>query len=258
MDAASIDVADGNVRLRSVLHSLGLIVAAFVVGIGMVLVGFNLLSLAGVTVREGETIPAWIQALGAALQFVGFIAVGLLYLRWRDDAADLFRIDVPSLRDVGWAVLGLIGLFVILAVVSSVITLLGIRPAENSAITAGREQPVLLLYLLAVTVFFTAPAEELIFRGLVQGLFRRAYGVKLGLVIASLLFGVVHYVALAGTGSRLVYIVVAGILGLVLGALYEKTQNLIVPIIVHGAYNTVIFYTAYVAATGGIEMPNML
>jgi membrane protease YdiL (CAAX protease family) len=92
----------------------------------------------------------------------------------------------------------------------------------------------------------------------VQGLFRRAYGVKLGLVIASLLFGVVHYVALAGTGSRLVYIVVAGILGLVLGALYEKTQNLIVPIIVHGAYNTVIFYTAYVAATGGIEMPNML
>jgi membrane protease YdiL (CAAX protease family) len=241
-------------RIRSLVHSLGLIVAAFVVGFALAIVGLQALVLAGY-VGSVDAIPPAAQALAAALQFVGFLLVGLGYLRWQGRDVGLFRIDVPSLRDVGWVVLGLVGLFVLLNVVSVLIGLLGIESAENAAVVSGRQQPTLFLYLIGVTLLFTAPAEELLFRGLIQGLFRSAYGVVPGVVITSVLFGVVHFVALAGGGSALPYIGVAAALGVVLGAIYERTENLVVPIVVHGLYNAILFYAAYLAATGQIEMP---
>jgi membrane protease YdiL (CAAX protease family) len=241
-------------RVRSLVHSVGLIVAAFVVGFALALIGLRALVQLGY-VQNVENIPPGAQALAAALQFVGFLAVGLWYLRWRGREADLFRVAVPSLRDVGWAVLGLVGLFVLLNVVSVLIGLFGIESAENAAVVSGREQPTLFLYLIGVTLLFTAPAEELLFRGLIQGLFRSAYGLLPGIVITAVLFGVVHFVALAGGGSPVPYIAVAAALGVVLGGIYEKTENLAVPILVHGAYNAILFYAAYLAATGQIEMP---
>jgi hypothetical protein len=243
-------------RIRSLVHSLGLIVAAFVVGFALALVGLQVLVQAGYVPQDVQRIPPAAQALAAALQFVGFLVVGLGYLRWRGrDGIDLFRIGVPSLRDLGWTVLGLVGLFVLLNVVSVLIGLLGVETAENAAVVSGREQPTLFLYLIGVTLLFTAPAEELLFRGLIQGLFRSAYGLIPGVVITSVLFGVVHFVALAGGGSALPYIGVAAALGLVLGAIYERTENLVVPILVHGAYNAILFYVSYLVATGQIEMP---
>ncbi len=253
---APVDIESTNVRLQSVAHSLALVIAAFVVGIALSLAGLLLLASLGVPVGQGDSLTAEATAIGSALQFVGFIAVGLGYLRWRDDAADLFDVGLPSLRDIGWALLGLVGLFILLNVLAAVIAWLGLQVADNAAIIAGREQPILLLYLLAVTVFFTAPAEELIFRGLVQGLFRRAYGPIGGVLLASALFGVAHYVALGGGGSKAVYVLIAGALGLLLGAAYEKTENLVVPILIHAGYNSIIFYVTYLAATGAVEMPS--
>lgn len=257
MDTPGIDVGETDVRLQSVLHSLGLVVAAFVAGIALVVAGLFILGALGVTLRRGDSLTAEVQAVGSALQFVGFMLVGLWYLAWRDDADDLFDIGLPSLRDLGWALVGLVGLFILLNLISAIVSWLGVSVAQNAAIAAGRKQPVLLLYLLVVTVLFTAPAEELIFRGLVQGLFRRAYGPVGGVLAASTIFGAAHYLALVGGGGgRAVYVIIAAALGLLLGALYEKTENLLVPILVHGAYNTIIFYVTYLVATGQVQMPS--
>jgi len=256
MAADSLGLGDTSTRLRSVTHSLGLIVAAFVVGIVLANLGVVAVAATGMTFESLTDLPPAVTAGLQGLQFVGFILVGLWYLRWRDDAGDLFDVDLPSLSDLGWATLGLVVTFGVLYAVSLAISLLGIESASNAAILIGQEQPEFLLYLIGVTILLTAPAEELIFRGLVQGLFRRAYGVVPGLVIASALFGVVHFLALGGGGSKTVYIVTAGALGLVLGALYEKTQNLVVPMLVHGAFNAIQFYLAYLIATGQIQVPS--
>jgi membrane protease YdiL (CAAX protease family) len=242
-------------RIQSVAHSLGLVVAAFAVGFALAILGLNVAGLFGLSYSGGQSLPVELQAAAAALQFVGFLVVGLAYLRWRGTDVDLFRIRVPSLREIGWVIAGLVGLFVLLNVVSVIISTLGVESAENAAVVQGREQPTLFLYLIGVTILFTAPAEELLFRGLVQGLFRKAYGVVPGILIASVLFGVVHFVALSGSGSRLPYIAVAAALGVVLGAVYERTENLAVPILIHAGYNAILFYAAYLAATGQIEMP---
>jgi len=243
-------------RVRSLVHSVGLVVAAFVVGIAFATLGLRVLAQLGFVPQGTENLPPVAAAAAAALQFVGFLLVGVWYLRWQGTgAADLFDVRLPTLREIGWALAGLVALFVLLNVVSVVIEALGVETAENAAITQGREQPVLFLYLIGVTILLTAPAEELLFRGLVQGLFRQAYGVVPGVVVTSLLFGVVHWVALSGTGSRLTYIGVAAALGLVLGAVYEKTENLAVPIIVHGVYNAILFTAAYLVATGQVDLP---
>lgn len=241
-------------RIRSVTHSLALVVAAFAAGFALAIVGLNVAGLFGFS-YSSQNLPVELQAAAAALQFVGFLVVGLAYLRWRGTDVDLFQIRVPSLREIGWVVAGLVGLFVLLNIVSVIISALGVESAENAAVVQGREQPTLFLYLIGVTILFTAPAEELLFRGLVQGLFRKAYGVVPGILIASVLFGIVHFVALSGSGSRIPYIAVAAALGVVLGAVYERTENLAVPILVHAGYNAILFYAAYLAATGQIEMP---
>jgi len=241
-------------RVRSLVHSVGLVLAAFVAGIALAVVGLRLLSQLGLVPQGTDTLPPLASAVAAGLQFIGFLLVGMWYLRWQG-SVDLFEIRLPSLREIGWAVGGLVALFVLLNVVSVVIQTLGVETAENAAVTQGRENPTLFLYLIVVTILLTAPAEELLFRGLVQGLFRQAYGLVPGIVVASALFGVVHWIALTGGGSRLTYIAVAGALGMVLGAVYEKTENLAVPIIVHGVYNAILFSVAYLVTTGRIDVP---
>ena len=42
-------------------------------------------------------------------------------------------------------------------------------------------------------------------------------------------------------------------LSLILGILYEYTDNLVVPILVHGAYDAVLFSLQYLMATGQIH-----
>ncbi len=241
-------------RVRSLVHAVGLVLAAFVAGIALAVVGLRLLSQLGLVPQGSDSLPPLASAAAAGLQFVGFLLVGVWYLRWQG-SVDLFDVRLPSLREVGWAIGGLVALFVLLNIVSVIIETLGVDTAENAAVTQGRQNPTLFLYLIVVTILLTAPAEELLFRGLVQGLFRQAYGLIPGIVVASALFGVVHWIALTGGGSRLTYIAVAGALGMVLGALYETTENLAVPIIVHGVYNAILFSVAYLAATGQIDVP---
>lgn len=106
--------------------------------------------------------------------------------------------------------------------------------------------------MVPISLLLVAPGEELIFRGVVQGLFRRAYGPVPAILITSALFGVAHYLALSGSG-KLVYVAVAAILGLVLGTVYELSDNLVVPTLAHGVWNSYLFLGQWVLLTYDIE-----
>jgi hypothetical protein len=249
-------VGDTEVRLRSVVHSLSVIVGSFAAGIVLALLVFEFTPLFGLTVEDPENPPLVVNILTTVFQFVGFYAVCLAYLGWRDRDGSLFEVGLPSLRDVGYVAAGFVALLVALYVLGTIATQLGIENAENAVVTLGQENPEFFLYLIPITFLFVAPAEELLFRGIVQGLFRRAYGAVPAILIASALFGAVHYIALSGGGSKLTYVAVAATLGVILGVLYEKSQNLLVPILVHALYNAIQFYVAYLDATGGIQLPS--
>ena len=89
--------------------------------------------------------------------------------------------------------------------------------------------PVRHMVALALTA---GVAEEALFRGVVQGGLTGLTGWLPALLIASVLFGVVHWL----TG---LYALLAGVVGLYLGGLYLLTGNLLVPIVVHALYDLV-------------------
>lgn len=245
-DSRLVEMAEPSERNRSVTHALLLVLTAFLAGTLVRQLGVAGLEAVGAT---GDGALFLTEAVPVALHFLGFFLVCGGYLAWRSDHS-FFGVGPPTGRDVRWILLGFSALVAVLVGFDVLLSQLGLEPADNVAVERGMEDPRLFLYFIPVVLLFNAPAEELLFRGLVQGLFRRAYGVVPGILAASLIFGLVHYLALVNTGSRVAYVGIAVLSGLVLGALYEYTDNLLVPVVVHAFWNILVYVNLYLNATG--------
>ena len=189
---------------------------------------------------------------GAVVTIAQFLGFGLAVGIWIWITRDWTLVDVraPNRRDLLWFAGG-VGVLVALYLLTALLfSLLGISTARNRVIERGMETPRYLLYMLPITLLFVGPAEELLFRGAIQGTLRRAWGSNAAIVLAGLLFGSVHLVGLTGVGSQLAYVGVAAVLGMVLGVLYERTGTILVPAATHGVYNVVQFAFVYLRAIG--------
>lgn len=242
--------ADFEVQLESVLFAFGVVALAFGFGAGLAIGASVVAGLFGITRESAPTLATVVVTIP---QFVGFMLAVVAYVAVREDR-DLIRWRVPTVGDAGWAAIGFVVLIVAAWAASAVAAFFGAESAQNRVITMGQSNPELFIYMIPITILFVAPAEELVFRGAVQGLFRRAWGVVPAVVLTSLAFGVVHVVALSGSG-KLLYIGVVAVLGLVLGAVYEHTENLVVPIAIHGAWNAMLFAAQYAMAVYDVPMP---
>lgn len=255
MDDELFRYAGMETRLVATSHALGVIILAFALG-AIALPALALIPLRYVLTLQnaaGDLKPIPLVFL-SILQFIGFGIVAIGYRRRR--GVRLFDIETPSLSEIGWMVGGFVALFLSSTILSVIISQLGLQSAENSVVTTGNQNPEFFLYMIPVALFFVAPGEELVFRGVVQGLLRDAYGVVPGVLLTSGLFGVAHYLALSGQG-KLTYIAVAAVLGIVLGTVYELTENLVVPIVIHGFWNTMLFVVSWYAATHDVSQATM-
>lgn len=241
--------------LGATTHSALLVLGAFLVASLFSTAGAEALRAVGIAVASPS--PG-VTAVLVALQFVGFLVVGYWYLARVGDR-ELVHLERPTLRVAGWIVVGLVGLYALNFVAAAVLATLGIEPAANRVIVDNRDQPVALLYLAAVSVLFVAPGEELLFRGVVQGLFRRVAGAVPAVAVASMAFGLVHVPALIGvpeTDPTVVqlaaYVVIAALLGAVLGTVYERTRTLAAPVAIHGLWNAYQFLAVYAVETGAV------
>jgi membrane protease YdiL (CAAX protease family) len=92
----------------------------------------------------------------------------------------------------------------------------------------------LWVWEMAIISALAGLGEEMLFRGVLQqefaGWVRGPQGVVFGLLLASLVFGLLHFI----TPS---YALFAGLTGLYLGGLWLLTRNLLVPIMAHGVYD---------------------
>lgn len=235
--------------IGALTQSVLVVFVAFLSAVAVALSGQSLLVSSGL-LGQGDLL---LNVAVSALQFVGF-GVGIGMYLYLSDRFDLLQIRTPTLTDLGWVVGGLVAILLAAAVVGNVLDQLGVSVAQNQVILQGQEQPVFFLYMIPVSLLFVGPFEELVFRGTVQELLRDAVGPAPAIAVASAMFGIVHWIALTGGGSRLSYIAVAATLGLVLGYVYEKSRNLVVPALVHGVYNSVLFTIQYAAATGLVNM----
>jgi uncharacterized protein len=104
--------------------------------------------------------------------------------------------------------------------------------------SAGFHVPALptLVAQLVFLAFVVGPTEELLFRGLIQTGLRESLG-RWGIVFGALLFGFFHLVNLVSQplGTTALQVLTAIVIGLVFGALYDRTRNLVGASLAHGA-----------------------
>jgi len=228
----------GRGRGRAVLVALLLTVVGL--GVGTLL---GLVPVVVEVVRTG-TVEFGAGLLVASLVFtmVGYGLVGGFYAR-RYLAVE---VRVPTGRDLLWVVAGLFGTLAAITALGTAALSLGLEGAPNSVGVAGQETPVFLLVVAVLSILLVGPAEELLFRGAIQGRLRESFGPAAAIVGASVLFGSIHLVAVVGTlGQSLVSVGLITVVSLVLGYVYERTRNVVVPALVHGFYNATLLTLTY-------------
>lgn len=89
--------------------------------------------------------------------------------------------------------------------------------------------PCTVVDLLGISVL-AGLGEEMLFRGVLQGAFTARAGPWVGLALASLLFGGMHFITFT-------YAVLATLMGVYLGWVWQWTGNLLPPVLMHALYD---------------------
>ncbi len=100
-------------------------------------------------------------------------------------------------------------------------------------------------FALAFSAVVIAPVwEELLMRGIIYPYLRRDFGIKLAVVVSSLVFGLLH-----GFGFVIIPTFIAGIF---LAALYERTGSLAPCIIAHAVFNLIAVAAQIIPGLAGL------
>ncbi|WP_312911279.1 CPBP family intramembrane glutamic endopeptidase [Natronosalvus caseinilyticus] len=169
------------------------------------------------------------------------IAVAFVYTTGRDRS--YFDLETPSLRAVAWIAGGVALIFLVNIAISVLFSSGGIEGAEHSATQAAQRNPELLYVMVPASILITGPFEELMYRNVIQKSMYDVFSPVGALLVSSVLFTAVHTAAYATAGPEALIASLAIVFGLslVLGTVYLVTSNLVVPAIIHGIYNAVIF-----------------
>lgn len=225
--------------VRTLLEVVGLLVGALIVSIlvGVVFVvpmlalGFDL-----------ETTP-FVLGLTAVGQ-VAILVIGATFIQYR---AIPVSITAPTRSDAVRIVIGVGAALLVAVVLSTILTVFDLLPTSVIDDYATSD-PTFLLGLAVLSVILVAPAEETLFRGAIQGRLRQRVGPWPAIAVSSLLFGSLHLTNYGGEPAAILAgaSLIAGV-GAVLGVCYEYTDNLFVPIAVHGLYNVILVLLAFIS-----------
>ncbi|MFC7229608.1 CPBP family intramembrane metalloprotease [Salinirubellus salinus] len=193
-------------------------------------------------------------AVSGTLATLSLAAIALAYRRVRPLP---MPVRVPDGREWPWVVVGILAPLLGAVVLQLGAAALGVGAGETATSGIGRfaaTNPV-LFYSLAIlsALFVVAPAEELLYRGVVQGRLREEFGPAVAIGLTSLGFGAGHVFSYVVGGSDplsgAVAIALATIVlgGVVLGVLYERTGNLGVTIVAHGLSNALVLTVSLAA-----------
>lgn len=235
-------------RLQHIGEAIVVIIVAYIcAGIAVSLLDPLIGSLAARI--EGTDVRLIAQTM---LQFMVIMGVVVWYAKLIDTER-LLPFRLPDGPTTGIIVGGTVLLLVCQYLINQLLQWADFAPGANQAVLAGSGDPTYFLIMVPVSILFVGPAEELLFRGAVQGRLRQSWGVWPAILTATVLFGLVHIPAITGGfGAQLSYALLVAVLGLLLGYLYEYTGNILVPSLIHGAYNATLFGMLYLLEIGAL------
>jgi len=230
-----------------------------------------------------------IGAVSIVIIFIGFFVIGSVteFIQWQPEAKDttpyplviaiialegfgilagIYLLGIArkkiSLKDLGavkpslsWlkkAALAAILMIPVMGFIAAIIQmLLGlppnnpqlefIVPADFSYITA--------VVMLVVAGFFVPLAEELYFRGVLYSALRNHFGIGIGAIVSSLIFGALHGdISIAGATF---------VMGLVLAYFYEKSRSIWPSVLIHALNNSLKLAAIYILLAFGGDIPGL-
>ncbi|SFB71072.1 hypothetical protein SAMN05444422_101384 [Halobiforma haloterrestris] len=229
---------------RRASHMAEMFVLAFVSLFGIAF-AFLFLSLPlALVVGEPTPLQETLVEYASTVVALGGVTIGYLRLRGRDRS--FIDLEMPTLRTVGWLVGGVILLVGTNTALGSLLSAAGAEGAEHTTVQQVAENPNLLVVIIPAMVFIVGPFEELLYRNIIQKSLYDTFSRYGAIVVASVVFTSVHISAYSTAGANriLVSLALLFVLSLILGALYERTENLLVPALVHGCYNAAVFLIA--------------
>lgn len=217
--------------MRDKLLSVGKLIVGIIIIFTVTLITTGI----GSGLSEQVSIPFFLEAS----QFVGFIL---------GSAAAMYAFDVPIEKHkptkeelkLGGAVL--FTSLLLSVTLSVLVSLFNITPPQNTVTETLRSGSQLVVVgFILLNFLFVGPAEELVFRGYIQGQLKESMTARASIIGSSGLFAIAHFPAM-GSGELLsmsLYLVILLAIGGLLGVTYEKTENLVIPILIHACYNSV-------------------
>lgn len=232
------------------------VVGAVVLGLVGLLAGFvaatlvfSLVVAFDPSLEQNRPLQGAISTIGMG---IGLVSVAAFYLERNGLSWSYLRVRRPTFRDLGWAVGVTVALFAALFAALVVVDQLGLAASEHSIAEEAEQDPTILLPLIPLAILVTGPAEELLYRGVIQTRLREVFDTAAAVVIAAAIFSVVHVPAYGAAGgldaSLFVTLGILFLLGSFLGYAYERTDNLVVPAVAHGLFNAVMYGGNYLSS----------
>ena len=105
------------------------------------------------------------------------------------------------------------------------------------------------IYVILLACIYAPITEELLFRGIFRKIFNNKY---LFIILSGIIFGALHVVDDFQSIKELLYILVYSSLGIFLGTVYYKTNNLFANILFHFMQNTLAILAMIILSLLGI------
>lgn len=229
---------------RPTLRSIGVVVGLMLLGIVFGVVGVNVTLYLAVFVGAAETeYGHWITRYG--LQY-GFLMLAVAYIFYRGSTDQFIRVKRLDFEGIVWIVFAPVALIGLSLVFNPVLAAMGIEmnTTEPTADPTATLAQFAVFFVAAWLV--AAPSEELLFRGVIQGRLRETMGPIGAVIIAAIIFALMHILVGVLEGQPVAGIVGWGVEtfagGLVFGTAYERTENLVVPSVIHATMWTLPYF----------------
>ena len=189
-----------------------------------------------------ENLPFPVALISLPINETLIVVITLLFARYKGASLKELGLRKPSIR-----------ILIIVSAVAVPLFLLGVGISTGEEMVFGAdptaeivEEAVMprdsfqLVAIIALSLVLVGPCEELAFRGFVQRGFENSFGKGQGLLVSSVLFGLLH-------GLNTLYAVVpVFVVGLVLGYVWQRTGgNTTATALMHGVYDTIAIAIAY-------------